>query len=127
MFCAPNKNRRLFVDPSKKKNARLKTQKDFDRVFKTGVLVRGKFTNIWACAAKNPAASAIGIIVTRKAWRKATERNFWKRRIKEIFRLRDSAKEKTSDFVVVVKKREKMPAFAEIKNDIQIILKKQGR
>jgi len=64
------------------KNNRL-NRSDFDIVFKQGRRVRGKTFSLIVLPAKNKnAPNKIGIIVTKKAYKKAVDRNKLKRQVR---------------------------------------------
>ena len=60
-------------------------------------------------------------IIVRKKENNATDRNKIKRRIREIYR---EQKTKKGDFVIKVKEKVEKITFFELKNQIELILKK---
>lgn len=103
-------------------NRRLKNKREFDEVFKAGRLVKGKFVNVWVCSEAEGAGFVIGIIVTRKAAKRATDRNLWKRRIKEIFRRNQDQLEGGRAGVIVVKRQAGVPSYAELEKEFIALL-----
>ena len=74
--------------------ASLRTQAEFDRVFAQNRSVKGRLISAWAAPAgvENPGGSPpaqcrLGMKVTKKTFRLATERNRAKRLVRESFRL----------------------------------------
>ena len=66
-----------------KKDNRIRLNKEFDRVFKTGQSFYGKFLGV-KMAANDLGLVRVGIMVSTKVSKKATERNLAKRRIRSI-------------------------------------------
>lgn len=63
--------------------------------------------------------SKVGIIVSRKVSAHATDRNRWKRRVREVFRVNQFLIKKGKWIVLQVKPGKKTPAFQEIEAEIK--------
>jgi len=71
---------------------RLRTMKNFKIISRQGRFFKGKLLNLWFLGIENfenlagETGPMLGIVVNRKVEARATRRNLWKRRIREIFR-----------------------------------------
>ena len=119
-------------DPRRlKPEQRLRRQSSFKTLVEKGNFARGTFFYIWAIAraalgeASGEKAS-IGIVVNKKALPRATDRNLVKRRVREIFRLRQSGLK--TDVAILVKFREgkKIPGTRDAERDLEELFKKAG-
>jgi ribonuclease P protein component len=85
-----NKNK-----PNQKKTSSPKKNK-FERFFKEGLLLRSDFFEVWFLSVTSSVEKNVHVMVRKKVSKKATERNKWRRRIKEIIR-----KEKHNDLLLL--------------------------
>lgn len=98
------------------KQNRLKTKKDFDRVFKKGNAVKGNFLFIKYLDGKSP-NSRIGLIVPAKIVASAVERNKIKRLISELVRQRVKTIVGTYDIAIMLRvKGDKKQIEADLDN-----------
>lgn len=102
-----------------KKEQRLRTRKGFQRVFEEGHFIRGKLLNLWILREKRKKRPRIGIVVTRRTAPLATQRNFWKRRIREIFRRNQHCLKAGVSILVKAKGRQKAPSYHEIREEFE--------
>ena len=101
-FCFPRDNRIVTADAyasTKRRGARLAT-----RYF------------ILYVAPSEDGQSRVGIVASRKVGN-AVVRNRHKRRLREIFRLNQKTFATPLDIVVIIKKRERTPAFSDYERD----------
>ena len=102
----------------------LRTQADFDRVFEQGRNVAGKRIVAWVGSGEW-AARRLGMKVTKKTFRLATERNRAKRLIRESFRLlRPSLAETPWDLVVIARRNILAAKEPEVRKEMAWALKK---
>ncbi|MEW4566046.1 ribonuclease P protein component [Bremerella sp. JC770] len=95
---------------------RLKTPADFDTVFTR----RASAGNGWLVvyAARNSlGVCRVGLVVSKKKVGNAVQRNRWKRRVREAFRLNREKLPSGFDFVVLPQSR-RHPAFYEVENGL---------
>lgn len=106
-----------FVNDTKfRKCERLLKRADFKHVERKGV--RLKSPRFIAFVYRNDLDwNRLGITVTRKVGR-APYRNWWKRRIREVFRTHKSRVGVGFDMVVIVKAKSTTPTFKEIQEEL---------
>ncbi|WDI42238.1 ribonuclease P protein component [Bremerella sp. P1] len=95
---------------------RLKTPADFDAVFTR----RASAGNGWLVvyAARNSLnVCRVGLVVSKKKIGNAVQRNRWKRRLREAFRLNREKLPSGFDFVVLPQSK-KHPTFPELENGL---------
>jgi ribonuclease P protein component len=106
------------------KENRLKKEKEFETVFKSGKTIRGKSV-FFKYFANGTDKTRIGFIVSKKISKLAVERNKVKRRMREIVRLKkDNLKEGLSIVIVSLPVIKGM-AYKEIKEDLGNLLSKE--
>ena len=105
----------------------LRKPSDFQVVFKTGMFVKGSLLNLWICENEGwsgEAAPRLGIIINKKTSPRATQRNLWKRRIREAFRhLRHRIKDRVA-VVIQSRKQNAVPSYREIEIEVEKLLAK---
>jgi ribonuclease P protein component len=70
--------------------------------------------------------SRIGIVVSKKISKKATDRNLIKRRVREVMKDLQPTTLSHYDIVIAVKKPALEKSFEEVKNELTILLTKAG-
>ena len=106
---------------------RVRRPQDFQTICKKGKFLKGKFLNIWCCeSAEAPEGPKLGLIVTRKVNTRATQRNLWRRRIRESFRLMQEEIKNNMAFVVQARKLGEAPPLREISDEMKEMLAKAG-
>jgi len=97
--------------------------KDYQRVYRKGATFFSK--NLLVRTLDNEMAVArVGVVVSKKVAKKATDRNKIKRRIRELIRLKLAKLQKGMDYVFVPKRTFILAKFSENTKDMEIILKK---
>jgi len=100
----------------------IRTKQEFQSIFDHGLILKGKLLKVWVdyrvsgSAAERPLRLAI--IVSRKTAAKATDRNTWRRRIREIMRKKYAAKFRNAAVIVVVKKSAQIAVSGEIEKEM---------
>lgn len=106
-----------------KKELRLNKDKDFALVFKTGQQLKGRFLSVRVLA-NGLDYSRFGLMVGLKISKKAVERNYIKRQIKDVFK-NEMLNIKTGyDIIVVVFPLILAKNYQEIENDLLLCFKK---
>ena len=102
---------------------RIRRRPEFERVFKEGVRVHGRFMTVFVLPNRNTAAR-LGVAATRKVG-SATERNRAKRLVREVFRRQKVA---AGLDIVVVPRRDILDApFASLESDYHTALERCRR
>lgn len=101
-----------------KQENRIRLNKEFDRIFKTGQSFYGKMVGIKKTA-NNSNKNRFGIIINTKVSKKAVERNKIRRNIREIIKNRMSALVTGNDFVIIVFPLILNKSFQEIEVEIE--------
>ncbi|MDO9399288.1 MAG: ribonuclease P protein component [bacterium] len=102
----------------------LTKDKDFDRIFKQGRSCYGQIIGLKVLA-NELGQNRLGVIISRKVSKKAVERNKFKRRVKEVFRLQADKTITGYDILVIAlsgaKKNalRRIPSYQEIKKEIE--------
>ena len=68
----------------------------------------------------------IGIVVSRKTDPRATGRNLWKRRVREIFREHQAKLDRRAVCLVKVRSTQKKPPFSAMEEELIKLFKKAG-
>lgn len=92
------------VDASFKRTVRLLLNQDFQRVFGAGRSIAGKTMVIWS-APGEAASFRMGVVASKRTFRRAVDRNRAKRRLRETFRLERWRLCGTGDLVIVARRR----------------------
>jgi ribonuclease P protein component len=103
------------VDKTFSSGERLKKQKEFDNVFKTGKLISGKYCIIYHKPEKE---RKLGIIVSKKVSKKAVERNHIKRWFREIYRNNKDELPKGVHLIIISKPTAIKGSFNEVCKDV---------
>ncbi|MDP3920098.1 MAG: ribonuclease P protein component [Candidatus Omnitrophota bacterium] len=105
---------------------RLRTQSEFQAVFRHGRFARGKALNLWvrenALITGKSGHPRFGIIVSRKTNKRAVARNGWKRRIREVLRCNQACLKPTVSIVVQARQPGVAPAYHIIKEELMSLL-----
>ena len=102
---------------------RIRNRPDFERVYKQGIRVHGRFMTLFVLSSDRP-TRRLGVAATRKIGA-AVERNRAKRLAREIFRRTNSA---AGLDIVVVPRREMLDApFASLEADYERALQRAQR
>ncbi len=100
---------------------RIRDAKDYAHVFKNGLHIQSKFWKIIASDSGN-SFSRLGLAISKKQYKRAVDRNFFKRIARETFRNNQNDLESV-DFVVMVKKS-RYTDNNEITKDLLSLMKK---
>jgi ribonuclease P protein component len=121
------------VEPKKRlgPDQRIRRQTTFKNLIERGRFARGDFFYLWVGRrdGKEQAAgkkAAIGIAVSRKTDPTAVGRNFWKRRVREIFREHQARLRPETICLVKVRRTPKKPSFSVAEEDLIKLFKKTG-
>jgi ribonuclease P protein component len=106
-----------------KKINRLNKKKDFDRVFRRGRSFYSQKIGLKACP-NGLDVSRVGIVVSTKVAKKATQRNLIKRRLREIVRLKMDQIKKSYDLMMIARPGLADLKYQELKREVELVLKK---
>ena len=111
---------------------RIRSRRIFQIIFKRGTLAKGELLNLWSCddcavSDKKSQEPKFAVMVSRKVSRRAVERNLWKRRIREVFRHRQSEIKKGIAILIQAKKqKDSVPSYQIIETEMSRLLAKTG-
>ena len=105
------------------KQNRLKKQKDFERVFKSGKSAKGKYFFLKALPSSKESVR-IGFVVSKKVAKQAVLRNKIKRRLRAAAKERLSKTTKGYDVIIVAFPAIKSASYQEVKKDIALAIEK---
>ena len=104
---------------------------EFTFVFEKGKFVKGTRLNLWIYLDREKKLGAggpkIGVVVSRKAQSKATKRNLWKRRIREVFRQQQQNIDADAAVIVQAKNQKNVtsvPDYQEIAEEMIHLIKR---
>lgn len=105
---------------------RLKHDKDFERIFKTGNWTGGELVTIKHAKNEGGDAPKIGFMVGTKVSKSSAKRNVARRRMREAVRLmlKSGKISDQFDFIVIGNKEIAGRLYSEIGGDIELTLKK---
>ena len=83
------------------KISRLSAKRDFDRLFKIGRSERSRYFRLIVLPNQHPTVR-LAIIIKSSLIPKATKRNYWRRRIREVMRPRVSAMNRGGDLAILL-------------------------
>ncbi|MFA5432394.1 MAG: ribonuclease P protein component [Candidatus Paceibacterota bacterium] len=106
------------------KENRLKKEKEFEAVFKSGRTLRGKGVFL-RYLTNGTAQTRIGFVVSKKISKLAVERNKVKRRMRDIVRAKKDKLKEGLSIVIVSLPPIKGKTYKEIKEDIESLLGKE--
>ena len=104
---------------------RLRKKKDFEELFKKGKSFKNNFLTL-KIAQNNLKESRFGFIVSQKVSKKAVLRNKIKRRLRDIIKRNIKDIKNGMDVVIIVLTGLEKKSFLEIKEILNILLKKAG-
>jgi len=87
-----------------RRTVRLLLNRDFQRVFEAGRSIAGKTMVIWAAPGTSD-SSRMGVVASKRTFRRAVDRNRAKRLIREAFRHERHLLGVTGDLVIVARRR----------------------
>jgi ribonuclease P protein component len=122
------------LEPKKRlgSDQRIRRQTTFKQLVERGQFARGEFFYLWVGKQGDKEKTTLkkkpmlGIIVSRKADPTAVGRNFWKRRVREIFRDRQDRLCPGAICLVKVRRTQKKPSFTIAEEDLVKLFKKAG-
>ena len=86
------------------RSARLLLSRDFKRVFDRGINVVGKFMVIWV-GDEGGEGLRLGVVASKRTFRRAVDRNRAKRLLREAFRLNRARFDARRDLVIIARRR----------------------
>ena len=98
------------------KSDRLRKRPQFLHTQRRGKRAGGRWVVVYA-AANEEGHSRLGVTVSKRVGNAVT-RNWWKRRLREIFRRRKDRFGDHFDVVIIVKANKGTPSFKQLRNDV---------
>ncbi len=104
----------------------------FRIVFEKGKRSKGRVINLWVCETaqlgetQKSEKPKLGVIVSRKTDLRATRRNLWKRRIREVFRKEQHQMREGITVLVQSKKQNAVPSYEDISKEMKHLLAALG-
>jgi len=105
---------------------RIKLERDFARVYKFRARAYNERLTVCCRPTSTDAPSRLGLSVSKKVG-KAYVRNRWKRLIREAFRLRYAELPQGFDYIVIPKKQEQVPSYAQIADDLEALTRRAAK
>jgi len=107
------------------RSARLLLTRDFQRVFNQKTNVVGKYMVVWVAEARTDALR-LGVVASKRTFRRAVDRNRAKRLLREAFRLNRSRVEGKGDLVIIARRRILDVKCQAVERELMWLLKKAG-
>jgi ribonuclease P protein component len=99
---------------------RLRKRQDIEETFQQGRLFKGRLLRMRAVRmVSEGAVSKLGIVVSKRVNKLATQRNLWKRRIREAYRVMQQEKSGAFKILIHATPQAKTPPFEEIQKDLR--------
>ncbi|HAS83853.1 MAG TPA: ribonuclease P protein component [Verrucomicrobia bacterium] len=113
------------LDASFNRTVRLLLNRDFQRVFGNKRSIAGKFMVIWNAQGEG-AASRLGVIASKRTFRRAVDRNRAKRLLRESFRLERAPMADDADLVIVARARILAAGIVEVRREFARLMDALG-
>jgi ribonuclease P protein component len=108
------------------RSARLLLSRDFKKVFDQGTHVVGRFMVMWLGEAGSAADLRMGVIASKRTFRRAVDRNRAKRLLRESFRLNRSQVDCGGDLVLIARHRILRAECPAVEKEFMWLLRKVG-
>ena len=118
----PLKGRPRMLFP---RSARLLLSRDFKKVFDQGTHVVGKLMVMWVGDGE-PTGLRLGVIASKRTFRRAVDRNRAKRLLREAFRLNRSQVDTAGDLVIIARRRILSVECPAVEREFLGLLRKAG-
>ena len=111
-------------------NQRIRSRRVFQIIFKRGKWAKGFLLNLWSYGGpevfEEDGPPQLAVMVSRKVNARATQRNLWKRRIREVFRRHQAEIKNGTAVLIQARKQNKTPSYAMIESEVMTLLAKTG-
>lgn len=105
------------------RSARLLLSRDFKKVFDQGVNVVGRFMVVWVGDGGGEGLR-LGVVASKRTFRRAVDRNRAKRLLREAFRLNHAHFEANHDLVIIARRRILDARCQEVERELVKLLRK---
>jgi len=111
-----------------KRDQRIRGRRFFQLIFKKGRFTKGSFLNVWFYQVEKGGSRKpqIAMMVSRKAARRAVDRNLWRRRIRESFREEQERLKPGSAIIVQSRIFPTVPSYHAIRNEMKKVFLTAG-
>ncbi|MFO7612757.1 MAG: ribonuclease P protein component [Clostridia bacterium] len=103
----------------------LKKNYEFARVYRKGKYFTSNNLTLYVLKARD-GSKRLGITVSRKAYGRSVDRNRVRRLVRESYRSFEQDIRENAEMVFVIRKNKELPAYSEIRNEMNYLLKQSG-
>ncbi len=107
------------------RSARLLLSRDFKEVFDRGASIVGKLMVIWVGDGKGDGLR-VGVVASKRTFRRAVDRNRAKRLLRETFRMKHSSFNAKRDLVIIARRRILDARRQEVEREFVNLLRRAG-
>lgn len=108
------------------RSVRLLLSRDFTRVFEQGRSIAGKTMVIWIGAGDGIGGVRMGVVASKRTFRRAVDRNRAKRLIREAFRQERENLQGAADLVIVARQRILVSGATAARNEFRRLTRALG-
>jgi len=93
---------------------------NFNKIYRCGRCHKGQYLHIWVYEKVGGGGKArLGIIVSKRVSKLASDRNLWKRRLREAFRCHPQIFKTGYDYLIKAKTSGNPPTYVQLWRDIE--------
>lgn len=104
------------------RSQRVRKAAEFKKVFEKGSLARGRWFNVRVLLDETPLPPRLGLVISSKTAPRAVDRNRWKRRLREVFRMLPQAVKNGCWVVVQARPNPRVPEMQEAEQEFLELL-----
>jgi len=107
------------------RSARILLTRDFQKVFGQETNVVGKFMVVWV-GRRGESGVRLGVVASKRTFRRAVDRNRAKRLLREAFRLNRAQVDAAVDLVIIARRRILSVKCQDVGRELMWLLRKAG-